>query len=77
MFSATFPEDLQWCAQEFLENYLFLAVSEVWPDVVQEFIKATKIDKGDKFVSLIKLEEILMKPDRDPAERTLIFTQVC
>jgi len=74
-FSFELPDHKQLYAQEFLENYLFLAVQRVCPDVVQEFIKATSIDKGDKFVSLVKLEEILMRPDRDPTERTLIFTQ--
>ena len=73
MFSATFPDDIQTAAQEFLNDYLFLTVGIVGgacTDVEQHFYQVEKHDKREK------LEELLNDPDRDPKERTLIFVQV-
>ena len=73
MFSATFPDDIQTAAQEFLEDYLFLTVGLVGgtcADVAQTFEKVSKFEKRDK------LDDLLNDPDRDPTERTLIFSQV-
>jgi len=72
MFSATFPDDIQTAAQDFLDDYLFLTVGQVGgacSDVEQHFHQVEKHDKREK------LEEILNEPDRDPKERTLIFVQ--
>merc|ERR1712179_187034 len=72
MFSATFPDDIQTAAQDFLNDYLFLTVGLVGgacTDVEQNFYQVEKNDKREK------LEEILNDPDRDPKERTLIFVQ--
>jgi len=69
MFSATFPDDIQTAAQNFLDDYLFLTVGQVGgacSDVEQHFQKHDKREK---------LEELLNEPDRDPKERTLIFVQ--
>ena len=74
LFSATFPDDIQEAAQAFLDDYLFLTVGMVGgacADVAQTFEKVAKFDKRDK------LDELLNDPDRDPTERTLIFSQVC
>ena len=73
MFSATFPDDIQVAAQDFLEDYLFLTIGLVGgacSDVEQNFHQVEKHDKREK------LEELLNDPDRDPKERTLIFVQV-
>ena len=73
MFSATFPDDIQVAAQDFLEDYLFLTIGLVGgacSDVEQHFHQVEKHDKREK------LEELLNDPDRDPKERTLIFVQV-
>ena len=73
MFSATFPDDIQTAAQDFLDDYLFLTVGQVGgacSDVEQHFHQVEKHDKREK------LEELLNEPDRDPKERTLIFVQV-
>ena len=73
MFSATFPDDIQTAAQEFLNNYLFLTVGLVGgacSDVEQAFFEVAKFDKREK------LEELMQDPARDPKERTLIFVQV-
>ena len=73
MFSATFPDDIQTAAQEFLNDYLFCTVGLVGgacSDVEQSFYEVAKFDKREK------LEELLNDSDRDPNERTLIFVQV-
>jgi len=72
MFSATFPQEVQRTARDFLGNYLYLVVGLVGgacTDVVQTFIQAGKFDKRDKLVG------ILTNPARDPKERTLIFVK--
>merc|ERR1712059_33236 len=72
MFSATFPDEIQVAAMEFLHNYLFLAVGLVGgpcSDVAQAFYEVAKFDKREK------LEELLHDPERDPKERTLIFVE--
>jgi len=72
MFSATFPDDIQTAAQEFLNDYLFLTVGMVGgacSDVEQVFYEVAKFDKREK------LEELMQDPARDPKERTLIFVQ--
>merc|ERR1712142_347819 len=72
MFSATFPDDIQTAAQEFLNDYLFCTVGLVGgacSDVEQTFYEVAKFDKREK------LEELLNDSDRDPNERTLIFVQ--
>ena len=72
MFSATFPDEVQESAQEFLHDYLFLTIGLVGgacADVKQEFHEVAKFDKR------AKLEELMQDADRDPKERTLIFVQ--
>merc|ERR1719177_44855 len=72
MFSATFPDDIQTAAQDFLHDYLFLTVGLVGgacSDVEQQFHQVEKDCKREK------LEELLNDPDRDPKERTLIFVK--
>ena len=73
MFSATFPDDIQQAAQEFLVDYLFLTVGMVGgvcSDVEQVFHEVSKFEKRDK------LEELMQDPSRDSKERTLVFVQV-
>ena len=51
MFSATFPDDIQTAAQDFLDDYLFLTVGMVGgacSDVQQEFHQVAKFDKRKK-----------------------------
>jgi len=72
MFSATFPDEVQESAQEFLNDYLFLTIGLVGgacSDVRQEFYEVARNEKRDK------LEELMQDPGRDPKERTLIFVQ--
>lgn len=56
MYSATFPSEIQKLAQDFLNNYLFLAVGIVGganTDVEQVIHKVGRFEKRDKLVSLI------------------------
>jgi len=72
MFSATFPDEVQESAQEFLHDYLFVTIGLVGgacSDVRQEFHEVPKFEKRTK------LEELMQDPERDPKERTLIFVQ--
>merc|ERR1711922_51680 len=72
MFSATFPDEVQESAQEFLHDYLFVTIGLVGgacSDVRQEFHEVPKFEKRTK------LEELMQNPERDPKERTLIFVQ--
>merc|ERR1711915_328888 len=72
MFSATFPDDIQQAAQEFLNDYLFLTVGLVGgacSDVEQTFYEVAKFDKREK------LEELMQDANRDPKEITLVFVQ--
>ena len=73
MFSATFPDEVQESAQEFLaQDYLFVTIGLVGgacSDVRQEFHEVPKFEKRTK------LEELMQDPERDPKERTLIFVQ--
>jgi len=73
MFSATFSDDVQEAAKEFLkEDYLFVTVGlvgGVCKDVRQEFMEVEQFNKRDK------LEEVLNAPDRNPVDRALVFVQ--
>ncbi|XP_034029150.1 probable ATP-dependent RNA helicase DDX4 [Thalassophryne amazonica] len=68
MFSATYPEDIQRMAADFLKtDYIFLAVGVVGgacTDVEQTFIRVTKYSKRDQLLDLLKTTGI---------ERTIVF----
>ncbi len=56
MFSATFPKEIQQLAQDFLNDYLFLAVGVVGganADVTQTMHKSTRFEKRDKTVEIL------------------------
>jgi len=71
MFSATFPDDVQEKARDYLKkDKIFLSVGLIGAtcsDVKQTFIQLEKKEKNKK------LDEILNDPQRDPAERVMIF----
>jgi probable ATP-dependent RNA helicase DDX4 len=51
MFSATFPDEIQSAASQFLNNYVFLSVGIVGgasTDVEQQFFEVTKFKKREK-----------------------------
>lgn len=69
MFSATFPEEIQIYAGEFLKNYVFLAVGIVGgacSDVEQNFVNV------DKYMKRKKLIEILNESD---PKGTIVFVE--
>ncbi|CAL9698337.1 unnamed protein product [Knipowitschia caucasica] len=70
MFSATYPEDIQRLAADFLKkDYLFLAVGIVGgacTDVQQEFAQVTKFSKRDKLLEVLKAAG---------TERTMVFVE--
>jgi len=71
MFSATFPDDVQEKAREYLKkDKIFLAIGLVGAtcnDVQQTFVEVEK--KGKRR----KLTEILDDPERNPEERVMVF----
>lgn len=69
MFSATFPEDIQRLAGQFLNRYIFIAVGVIGgacADVEQKIYEVSRFDKRKK------LTEILMAGD---PEGTMIFVE--
>ncbi|XP_039997922.1 probable ATP-dependent RNA helicase DDX4 isoform X2 [Xiphias gladius] len=70
MFSATYPEDIQRMAADFLKaNYLFLAVGVVGgacSDVEQTFIEVTKFSKREQLLDLLKTTG---------TERSMVFVE--
>ena len=56
MFSATFPEEIQRLAHEFLNNYIFITVGRVGGanmDIKQSLYRVGRTDKRDKLVSIL------------------------
>jgi probable ATP-dependent RNA helicase DDX4 len=56
MFSATFPNEIQKLAQDFLNDYLFLTVGVVGganSDVEQTIYKMKRLEKRDKLIEII------------------------
>ncbi|XP_068446301.1 probable ATP-dependent RNA helicase DDX4 isoform X2 [Clinocottus analis] len=70
MFSATYPEDIQRLAADFLKtDYLFLAVGVVGgacSDVQQTFIQVTKFSKREQLLDILKTTG---------TERTMVFVE--
>nr|ACV32355.1 vasa [Nibea mitsukurii] len=70
MFSATYPEDIQRMAADFLKtDYLFLAVGVVGgacSDVEQTFVQVTKFSKREQLLDLLKTTG---------TERTMVFVE--
>ncbi|XP_063698622.1 ATP-dependent RNA helicase vasa [Culicoides brevitarsis] len=60
MFSATFPEDVQRIAGEFLNDYVFVAVGIVGgacADVVQTIVPAGRTEKRNKLMEILEQED--------------------
>ncbi|KAM3871275.1 putative ATP-dependent RNA helicase DDX4 [Diretmus argenteus] len=70
MFSATYPEDIQRMAADFLKtDYLFLAVGVVGgacSDVEQTFLQVTKFSKREQLLEILKITG---------TERTMVFVE--
>lgn len=60
MFSATFPDEIQRLAGEFLHDYMFLTIGTVGgasTDVDQSFLEVTKFKKRNQLVQLLESYE--------------------
>ncbi|XP_055295049.1 ATP-dependent RNA helicase vasa isoform X2 [Sitodiplosis mosellana] len=60
MFSATFPEDIQRMAGQYLHEYIFLTIGVVGgacQDVKQNVLATTKFDKRNKLMELLNAED--------------------
>lgn len=60
MFSATFPEEIQQLAADFMNNYIFLAIGRVGStssNITQKFLLVPEDDKRTKLVELLKSAE--------------------
>merc|ERR1712179_672556 len=58
MFSATYPDEIQKMAFEFMSNYLFLAVGVVGgacSDVSQTFLQVPMYEKREKLLDLVRV----------------------
>ncbi|XP_034140754.1 ATP-dependent RNA helicase vasa [Drosophila guanche] len=68
MFSATFPEEIQRMAGEFLNNYVFVTIGVVGgacSDVKQTIYEATKFNKRSKLMEMLK----------ESADGTIVFVE--
>ena len=57
MFSATFPNEIQAMAQDFMENYIFLSVGQVGGaccDVSQSLLPVSQYEKREKLLEIIR-----------------------
>lgn len=69
MFSATFPDDVQRIANEFLEDYVFVTVGIIGgacEDVEQKFYEVERFKKREKLIDLLK---------EKGSSRTLVFVE--
>ncbi|XP_043513014.1 ATP-dependent RNA helicase vasa [Frieseomelitta varia] len=74
MFSATFPDEVQYLAKRFLNNYLFLAVGIVGgacSDVEQNFYEIPKNKKKDLLREILEREN-----DAGTLDGTLVFVEM-
>merc|ERR1711990_1278634 len=75
MFSATFPNEIQKMAQDFLDNYIFLSVGLVGgacSDVSQSFLPLSQYEKREKLLDIIR--DNLQNSPRKPV-KTLVFVE--
>ena len=69
MFSATFPEEIQKLAADFLNDYLFCTVGRVGSantDITQTVHEVSEFDKREKLVSIL---------NESGSDRTLVFVE--
>jgi superfamily II DNA/RNA helicase len=70
MFSATFPKEIQMLAQDFLDNYIFLAVGKVGAPCENVTQKVVWVDENDKREFLLDLLNAT-----GPESLTLVFVE--
>jgi ATP-dependent RNA helicase DDX3X len=77
MFSATFPREMQNLAQDFLQDYVFLAVGKVGAtceNIVQEFVYVENQDKRSSLLDILHTDAEIASKSQG-ANLTLVFVE--
>lgn len=72
MFSATFKDDVQSLAKEFLNDYIFITVGIIGganEDINQSIIEVAQREKKDKLMEILTQEELISdNPEKSKGE---------
>ncbi|XP_045503279.1 putative ATP-dependent RNA helicase Pl10 isoform X2 [Colias croceus] len=78
MFSATFPKQIQVLAQDFLYNYVFLAVGRVGStseNITQKVVWVEEQDKRSFLLDLLNASNLLQRSRTEEDQLTLVFVE--
>ncbi|XP_038208782.1 putative ATP-dependent RNA helicase Pl10 isoform X2 [Zerene cesonia] len=78
MFSATFPKQIQVLAQDFLYNYVFLAVGRVGStseNITQKVVWVEEQDKRSFLLDLLNASNLLQRTRSEEDQLTLVFVE--
>ncbi|XP_075982297.1 ATP-dependent RNA helicase bel isoform X2 [Anticarsia gemmatalis] len=78
MFSATFPKQIQVLAQDFLHNYVFLAVGRVGStseNITQKVVWVEEIDKRSFLLDLLNASNLLQHTRPEEDQLILVFVE--
>ncbi|CAK1548495.1 unnamed protein product [Leptosia nina] len=78
MFSATFPKQIQVLAQDFLYNYVFLAVGRVGStseNITQKVVWVEEQDKRSFLLDLLNASNLLQRTRSEDDQLTLVFVE--
>ncbi|XP_037300118.1 putative ATP-dependent RNA helicase Pl10 isoform X2 [Manduca sexta] len=78
MFSATFPKQIQVLAQDFLHNYVFLAVGRVGStseNITQKVVWVEEMDKRSFLLDLLNASNLLQRSRPEEDQLILVFVE--
>lgn len=78
MFSATFPKQIQLLAQDFLYNYVFLAVGRVGStseNITQKVVWVDEMDKRSFLLDLLNASNLLQRARPEEDQLILVFVE--
>lgn len=78
MFSATFPKQIQVLAQDFLHNYVFLAVGRVGStseNITQKVVWVEEMDKRSFLLDLLNASNLLQHAHTEEDQLVLVFVE--
>lgn len=78
MFSATFPKQIQVLAQDFLHNYVFLAVGRVGStseNITQKVVWVEEMDKRSYLLDLLNAFNLLQRSRPEEDQLILVFVE--
>ncbi|CAH0747334.1 unnamed protein product [Diatraea saccharalis] len=78
MFSATFPKQIQVLAQDFLHNYVFLAVGRVGStseNITQKVVWVEEMDKRSFLLDLLNASNLLQRSSPEEDQLILVFVE--